>query len=56
MKHWVQYSKELKIKCHFGQTQITFYGYQFDQEGLKPTPEKVQAIYECDPPPGQRPR
>ena len=39
-----------KPKCHFGQTQITFYGYQFDQEGLKPTPEKVQAIYECEPP------
>ena len=39
-----------KPKCHFGQTQITFYGYRFDQEGLKPTPEKVQAIYECEPP------
>ena len=39
-----------KSKCHFGQTQITFYGYQFDQEGLKPTPEKVQAIYEYEPP------
>ena len=25
-------------------------GYRFDQEGLKPTPEKVQAIYECEPP------
>ena len=41
-----------KPKCHFGQTQITFYGYRFDQEGLKPTPEKVQAIYECEPPRG----
>ena len=40
-----------KPKCHFGQTQITFYGYRFDPEGLKPTPEKLQAIYECDPPP-----
>ena len=39
-----------KPKCHFGQTQITFYDYRFDQEGLKPTPEKVQAIYECEPP------
>ena len=39
-----------KPKCHFGQSQITFYGYRFDQEGLKPTPEKVQAIYECEPP------
>ena len=39
-----------KPKCHFGQSQITFYGYRFDQEGLKPTPEKVQAIYECGPP------
>ena len=39
-------------KCHFGQTQITFYCYRFDQEGLKPTPEKVQATptsppYQC---------
>ena len=39
-----------KPKCHFGQTQITFYGYRVDQEGLKPTPEKVQSIYECEPP------
>ena len=37
-----------KPKCHFDQSQITFYGYRFDQEGLKPTPEKVQAIYECE--------
>ena len=59
MKHWVQYSKELKImglpltsasailvspRLHF------MNGYRFDQEGLKPTPEKVQAIYECEPP------
>ena len=36
-------------KCHFGQTQIAFYGYRFDQEGLKSTPEKVQAIHECEP-------
>ena len=39
-----------KPECHFGQTQITFYGYRFDLEGLKPTPEKVQAIHECEPP------
>ena len=39
-----------KPKWYFGQSQITFYGYRFDQEGLKPTPEKVQAIYECEPP------
>ena len=45
-----------KPNCHFGQTQITFFGYRFDQEGLKPTPEKVQAIYECEPLPGQSPR
>ena len=38
-----------KPKCHFGQTQITFYGYRFDLVGLKPTPEKVQAIHECEP-------
>ena len=38
-----------KPKCHFGQTQITFCGYRFDQVGLKPTPEKVQAIHECEP-------
>ena len=39
-----------KPKCHFGPSQITFYGYRFDQEGLKPTLEKVQAIHECEPP------
>ncbi|KAL9958659.1 hypothetical protein ACROYT_G035708 [Oculina patagonica] len=37
-------------KCEFGQKQITFYGYQFGQGGLRPTPEKVQAINECKPP------
>ena len=30
--------------------KITFYGYRFDQEGLRPTPEKVQSIHECEPP------
>lgn len=37
-------------KCEFGQAQITFYGYRFGKDGLKPTPEKVQAIQECTPP------
>ena len=45
-----------KPKCHFGQIQITFYGYRFDQESLKPNSEKVQAINECDPPPPCPPR
>ena len=39
-----------KPKCVFGQAQITFYGYQFGRDGLKPTPEKVQAIHECSAP------
>ena len=38
-----------KPKCEFGKPQVTFYGYQFGQEDLKPTPEKVQAIHECTP-------
>lgn len=37
-------------KCEFGQAQITFHGYRFGVGGLKPTPEKVQAIQECKPP------
>ena len=49
-RNWKILTTFNKPKCHFGQTQITFYGYRFDQDGLKPTPEKVQAIYECEPP------
>ncbi|KAL9953640.1 hypothetical protein ACROYT_G041090 [Oculina patagonica] len=37
-------------KCEFGQKKTAFYGYQFGQGGLRPTPEKVQAIRECKPP------
>ena len=39
-----------KPNCAFGQAQITFYGYQFGRDGLKPTPEKVQAINGCPAP------
>lgn len=35
----------IQHECNIRQTQITFYGYRFDQEGFK-----VQAIYECEPP------
>ena len=33
-------------KCHFGQTNIRFHGFQITNEGLSPDPEKVQAINE----------
>lgn len=40
----------IQPECHIRQTQITLYGYRFDQKGFKPTSEKVHAIYECEPP------
>ena len=33
-------------KCHFGQTNVRFLGFQITNEGLSPDPEKVQAIKE----------
>ena len=44
-----------KPECHFGQSQITFYSYRFDQEGLKPTQRRYKPIMNVNPP-GQRPR
>ena len=37
-------------KCQFGVTELEFYGYKFTKDGLKPTPEKVQAVKECKAP------
>lgn len=37
-------------KADFGQSSIDFYGYKFTDEGLKPAPEKVTAIKECQAP------
>lgn len=33
-------------KCHFGQAEVTFLGYHVSPAGIKPMPEKVQAIQE----------
>ena len=33
-------------KCHFGQTNVRFLGFQITNKGLSPDPEKVQAINE----------
>ena len=37
-------------KCQYGVNELEFYGYKFTSDGLKPTPEKVQAVKECTPP------
>ena len=37
-------------KCLFGVSEIEFYGHQFTKDGLKPSPEKVEAVKEASPP------
>ena len=37
-------------KCQFGVEEIEFYGYRFTKDGLKPTPDKVRAVKESQPP------
>ena len=37
-------------KCLFGVSEIEFYGHQFTKDGLKPSPEKVEAVKEANPP------
>ena len=37
-------------KCQFGVDELEFYGYKFTKDGLKPTPEKVRAVKESEPP------
>ena len=37
-------------KCLFGVSEIEFYGHQITKDGLKPSPEKVEAVKEANPP------
>ena len=37
-------------KCEFGKASIDFHGDLFTQEGLKPSPTKIQAVQNCTPP------
>lgn len=37
-------------KCCFNQNQITFLGYNFSKEGIKPDQNKVEAMVKMDPP------
>ena len=37
-------------KCLFNQTHLWFYGFYFSDKGLKPDPEKVEAIKFAKPP------
>ena len=37
-------------KCEFGKASIYFHGHLFTQEGLKPSPTKIQAVQNCAPP------
>ena len=37
-------------KCEFGKASIDFHGHLFTQEGLKPSPAKIQAVQNCAPP------
>ena len=39
-----------KEKCEFGKSTIDFHGHLFTAEGLKPSPSKVKAVSECNPP------
>ena len=40
-----EFSLRLKTsKCQFGQSELEFLGYQVNSEGLKQTPDKIQAI------------
>ena len=46
-KYHVKLNRE---KCEFFKTSVRFLGHVIDQEGIKPDPEKVQAIREMDEP------
>ncbi|XP_028417971.1 uncharacterized protein LOC114542680 [Dendronephthya gigantea] len=39
-----------KEKCEFGRSEIEFHGHLFTKDGLKPSPNKVEAVQECSPP------
>ena len=37
-------------ECKFGKASIDFHRHFFTQEGLKPSPTKIQAVQNCAPP------
>ena len=37
-------------KCHLAMKSVEFLGYIFTQDGLKPSPDKVKALEEAEPP------
>ena len=37
-------------KCHLAMKSVEFLGYVFTQDGLKPSPDKVKALEEAEPP------
>lgn len=37
-------------KWEFGNSTLKFHGHLFTQEGLKPSPDKIKAIQDCQPP------
>ena len=39
-----------KEKCQFEQEEIEFFGHTFTKDELKPSPEKVKAVKECEEP------
>ena len=39
-----------KDKCEFNKSEIKFYGLIFTENGIKPDPEKVEALKQAEPP------
>ena len=39
-----------KEKCEFGKSTLNFHGHLFTQDGLKPSPDKIKAVQDCQPP------
>lgn len=37
-------------KCHFNNSEVTFFGHVVSKDGIKPSPTKIQAIQEMPPP------
>ena len=37
-------------KCEFGKTTLNFHGHLFTADGLRPSPDKIQAVKDCEPP------
>ena len=39
-----------KEKCEFGKTTLNFHGHLFTADGLRPSPDKIQAVKDYEPP------